>query len=396
MDCQMLIFGYLDVTSLLALAQVNKYFHELAAVAFKWKYGRRTVEIMNQIENEYLMPNIDIFEDNPQKLVIEKLFVISKFFKYFGQMIKMVDISNFESRYKNISFDTIEVINKNSIGLESLKLNTHDENILDYVSQPFINVKHVVLNGVYRQLGSNSMNLNEIFPKLEELNLEMCKVNGEKSMEVKLPNLKRLKLSFNAKNCFQLIKQNQQIQRLTASAVSMNSLQILDQNLSNLTHLAIQFIIIFNSNVHFKNVKHLTINTYETEFAKYSTFDQLEELELIKLTLDLPEEWIEFIRKNANLKKLHVKLGHLVDNDYHLITENTENLVDVSFIAASNLNKTTIVTFLQRNKQLKTFHLTYFYEAEKLIEMFEELEVNICDEWNLSINKTSCLFERKQ
>lgn len=396
-DCQLLIFEHLDVTSLLALAQLNLYFHGLASNVFKRKYSCKIVELNTQMDESSLISTVDISEQFPNKLIIGKFDVISIFFEYFGHMVQAVDILKYKiwDEQKNLK-EIVKIVNNNSNSLKVLKLENTVEDILNSVAQPFRSIKRLDLSGVFDKLGSESMDLNEMFPNIQEIYLSTRHVADDENMAVKLPNLKHLRLGFDppVSSIEKLIKQNPQIERLTISGISINALFCFNQNLPNLTHLIVHYITLYDKNIHFRNVKHLKINTLEYKFALHATFTHLKKLELDVSTRHVPDEWINFIKKYDNLKELHVLQEELSDREFKFITEKLKKLIEASFHILPDVEENTIITFLERNKQLKKLNLLYL-ESEQMIEMFNALKANIGNDWNLSINKKYCLLERK-
>lgn len=85
-------------------------------------------------------------------------------FKYFGQYISKLSIA-YGKNQENSLRRLFPLVLRYSNALTEFTINTRDETILDGITRPFYNVENVSISGNYKKLGSNTLNLKEIFPK---------------------------------------------------------------------------------------------------------------------------------------------------------------------------------------------------------------------------------------
>lgn len=408
-----MIFEHLDLSSLLALSQVNGAFHILTADVYRRKFSHRTIVISKYL---YEM-NTDITEYSDYTPHIEKFEVAAKLFKYFGSEVTKVELYNvvgymensltglvkhiFSNRkIPNGIKEVVKLININSSGLKDLKLICNDVNPLKYVNLPFVNVEHLTLNGKFKRLRSQHLKFNEMFPKLRRLYLDSVRLLDPKSLTVSFQHLEHLRVDLSIHGSTEadmeiFIEKNPQIRSISIYCGSMIFIRFLSKHLPNLEYLHISSIKGYRSAyedvIHFKNVKNLKINSNRLEIPRYITFDQLEELELIGSSrIRLPVVWIEFIGRNVNLQKL--KLIWKMSNDQlRSFKDNVPNLIDAFLELEEDVQAETIATFLDGQHKMQIFSFIYLPEST-----LATLRTQIENEWKLSRLETlHNLIERR-
>lgn len=404
-DSLLLIFERLDLSSLLAISQLNDLFRAIAADVYRRKFDHKILRLTEQ----FITPKLGIYvNDRSNTIEIEEYDVILELFKSFGTVISNVEIQTSQNNReinKHIK-SIVKHISENSAGLKEFSLSCHDAYPLEIVNLPFTNVEHLSLNGHHKKLGSKTLHFNDMFPKLRRLNLERARIIHRESIAVPFKYLEHLQLNLmnyydNSEEYIeQLIKMNLQIRSLSIFQISLKFLQFLSINSPNLEYLeftsskSVQHLE-FAGEINFKSVKYLEVRSSCREFPRNVTFEQLQKLDLLDMDFnDLPYDWIKFIGKNIHLKRVNVPYWTISDAQLKSLTENVPNLVDASFALRPEVETETIVAFLKENKNLKRLELTYPIDADTIEEEIKKIKSQIENEWILTETNGSFSIER--
>lgn len=427
-DDQCKILEKVNISTLLAVAQVDKHFHEIAASVFKENFGGKTVEIR---QRGY---NIEDISGGPDRIEVDKLEVIAKLFKYFGHVISSVimhdsdddpwihysPFTDFIGDYviqskakQDRQREIINLINKNSDGLKSLSIhNNKDEYVLEFVEQPFINVeKFFLFDGKFKKLGNNGFVLNKMFPKLKQLHLNGVRMKIPKSLAVPHKHLESFDVKlwkndkheqtklFNEEDIENLIKNNPQIKFIKISYASRKFLKFVSDSLLVLENLhfksseRIQHDQISNDffgNIHFNNVTSLSAFSRDT-FVRRVTFKRLENVKIYLETRNLPDVWIDLLKHN-NVRNLEIfGKEKLFNIDLMSLTQVSPNLVQAVLDIDPDVKAGTIFKFLQRHQQLKVLKLRCKTENKSsFINNFDQLQIE--NEWTVTNKSRKSIF----
>lgn len=395
-DCRF-AFERLNATTLLAVAQINEYFRGLAANFFKRKYDDKVVEIRSQYDDQ----KRDIAEYR-ENLIIERLDVIEKLFKSFGEVISRATLNTGNTFQDKFIERVVKIVSHNSEGLNIFKLYCIDRLLLEYVDEPFRNVEHLILTNRFQNLRSKTLKLNDIFPNLRKLHLKEAHIKNALSLIVPFKHLEQLDVQFGLNYDIpavgDLIEKNPQLRKLGMNACSIEFLEFLSVNAPNLDYLTFGLTkptpSELNTVIHFKSVKHLSLGTDYNAFPKNVTFDQLEELQLTG-TGSATNLWMNFIKKHVKLNKVEVE-WFVLNSQLESLIGNVPNVIEAHFGINTDVQNETIVAFLEGNDQLKRLELNYRESAKEASKKFDDLKKIIDNtKWKLTLDFRTCIIERK-
>lgn len=392
LDCQLLILEQLNFKTLINMAEVNEPFAILAAGVFKRKFTDKTIEMQSLSLND---GGIGINE-NKNYIYIGNLNKAQQVFKYFGHYISKLTIA-YGKNQENSLRKLFPLVLRYSDALTEFTINTRDETILDGITRPFHNVENLSISGNYKKLGSNTLNLKEMFPKMHRLRIEYIEVDDQTFLDLEYPNLEHLSFKFvndgrlTEISIGKFIKKNPQIRSVQFAIVSMRFLKTLSETLPNLEHLQV-FLVGHTEHavdhVRFPNVKHLKLESTRGSFPSSLTFDQLQHFEFSN---DNPDEWLPIIERNLNLSKLTIAESVFKTELLQLAGMRLPYLTEVQMICGSDVESDDIATFLQVSDALKMLKLECYF-GKSLDELRNEFTSGWHIEQSHSIN---FLFQRK-
>lgn len=394
-DCQLHILKELDFISLVNVAEVDEAYSALAADVFKRKFAHKIIELRETSSKNEVVELHDVIK-------IEKFNMISKVFNHFGHFISKVKlIYGRDQKYQ--SKLVFELVSHHSDNFIKFHIECYNEFLLQNVQKPFYNAENVSFAGEFYELGSESMKLNEMFPKMRQLSLGYLHVTDPTSIHLHFPYLEHLSVSFiRTKQPFTdtdikcLINKNPQIQSLSIYHGSMEFFKFVSENMPNLNALYLpwKFSDYLNDRdrpIHFKTVKKLSIKYTINRFPRNVTFDKLQEMEFI-CNPDFPDVWINFIEKNTHLTRLNITNGEIYKIDLEKITSILPDLVEVSFICGLDIDIESIVKFLNLNTKLKKLNLKC--DSNWLFREPRSKDIQTQIGWKVIQNPNNILFEK--
>lgn len=407
--CLLKIFEHLDASSLYSVAQANTRLQWLATDVYRRKFGSKEHRIIKQTRK----PKKYIY-NRFGRIEIDEFKVISQLCNQFGHVISKVSIhtsGNSKSIKKNLK-NIVKVINDSSMGLKELTLSCQEskyflsrliiskDNPLEYVSKSFNHVENLNIDGDYKTLRSKTLAFHEIFPNLKRLYMKDVEIEYQESIAVAFRHLEHLKVNpVEDESIKILIEMNPQIRKLSISPISMNFLHFLSINLKNLAYLNLNLKSYqqpdYASNIYFEMIQHLTISSDRSDFARHVHFHQLQELNLlVKNRNILSQNWIEFIERNNNLKKLHIE-WIITDNMFKSLTAIVPHLIESYFYLMLRIDTNTIINFFKNNPQLKRLKIIFRKEYPDRIQDVYSLQLRIEKNWTFSETDFGCLIERR-
>lgn len=363
----------------------NKEALAVASDVFKQKYGDKFFNIFGPTHAN----DSKIMEFN-DSIVISDLETAIKIVEKFGSSIKKVEV-NFE----HFNLASHQEIIKQVNALESLvdlHLSKCRGNLFKKLSKPFKNVKYLRMQGQLNTLKSETLQLNELFPALQELDCAYLYTLDGKSIEQRMPNLSYLnvmflKAAFSEANIENLLKMNTQITNLKLHYNTPGFIKKVSEYLPNLEKISFEMASPNATDdsdleIHLKNVKEAQISSKYSYSLGKLTFEKLDVLGLEIIgpsgfadPVGLSNDWIQFATKNEQLKKLKISNGLLNDEQLLKIGE-MENLTDINIGCDKAVSINTVMEFLKNIPKLKT---AYFKNLE--ISKQDALRVELSDEW---------------
>lgn len=423
----MLILEELDFTSLLNVAQTNGLFSILATDVFNRKFSNYKIVLKNglppiePIESSDDMHDIilgissDLVEffdpfyvkeddDRPLVAVSNKQIEILNFdlsltvLKYFGHVIR-----NLEVDYSSMDMDRTKKINQAinkycSNMLIQYDLQHCNENSMEKLTGPFVNVENVSIGSQLTKSTNESLPLDQLFPNIKNLYFDFLSELDESYTDCYMSHLEHLSIGIakrssekNEPKFENLIKRNPHIFSIALDNISSKFLSIVNELLPNLQDLTLWTFEINRRSIHFENVK-----TFETQIGLYSspvniTFSKLEELRM-SLYIDGHHEWIDFFRNHSNLKRLHMKeiLQNRMPLPFEELMAELPHLEEMSMRYKPNENVESIIVFLNNHKKLVKFELIECSDADKAILR------NKCEhEWSIHNYRGGLSFQRR-
>lgn len=388
-DCQLLILENLDFHSLLNMAKLNEAISILSADVYRREFSNRIIHI-DEPFLEYDKPKINVYNDF---ILINDCNIALSVLQFFGPHILTLKIS-YKSDQNNQLKQIISFTNQYCSNLDNLQISSSNKYALENIQNEFPKVEDAKFGGKFINIESNTLKLNEMFPKLRRLSLKSVEISKNDSMNLHFPHLESLDIifkEFSNQNAFKnLIIKNTQIKELSLDNINSSYTEFASNHLPNIESLNIQHIqaLDHTGEIHFKNVKKINIGTIKGGPIENITFDQLEELECNPYYLTI---WSNFIAQNRNITKLIFTSG-ISDAELLLLTDTTSNLVEASFGCDFYVEVATFVQFLEKSNQLKRLNLWLYGLPEYEIE---EIKTIVMENWNCEMGLNGYIFNRK-
>lgn len=189
-DCLERIFDFLDLTSLLNVAQTCKQLQSAAATKFGHQYGHKTVYLYRIISNSLIryQPGIQVYQSFSGYLRVNGLEFCYPFIRCFGAEITRleVDYNNVLDAHKHHLDDYINQYCADTLVRFAFR-NGHafaNENF----TKPFKHVEEVSTS--YCNFGASFMEFPNWFPNLQHLRIVRMVID-ENAIAVRLPHLKQ-------------------------------------------------------------------------------------------------------------------------------------------------------------------------------------------------------------
>lgn len=302
--CLESIFTHLSLPDLLNVADSNTYLKKAAAIVFVQKYGKEMIQLNG------LQASKSRKISNRTKMFIGDLKTGLQILRCFGHLISRLEISDeYSNKYHvRVYVYIFEYIYKFCKSLVSIKFQMLPRNkAFKYLRRPFKNVETVEI--FCCNLEKNQTPLNVLFPKMQSLKIDFCKVTDLRCVEQHFVHLEYLLLSTTKENIQAVLKLNPQLKQFATK--TMCDMQLL-QCISELQSLKSLDIVCssddfanFNGPVlEFKNVKKIKLDFSHTKrvFPPIPlVFNQLEEF---STNHRLNAEFYDFIAKHPHIRKL--------------------------------------------------------------------------------------------
>lgn len=384
-DCKLLILEQLDLISLVNMAEVDENLHALAEDVYRRKYSTNSLHFYAEI---FWGNNVKISGDF---IFTKDLSIFAKIVKQFGHLI-----TDLKFDYTNNASEAVSLANRHCNNLQSFYISSHSENVLTEVAKSFNSVKTVIFAGEIGKLSSKTMQLNEMFPKLQSLSIKHSNFDWD-SLILEYPHLEHLKIwtssTMNETAFERLLKLNPQIRSLSVNMIPHNVFSFINKQLPKLENLELSITSFLQSSepINFKSVRNLTVTFSPQCFPENVTFEQLSELRVFWMPTPMIQ-WLAFIRRHSTLRKLYfVSMTNGILN----AIENVPNIEQVSFFMQGDTSVASIIQFLERNENINTLSIQYRIHSNDTKRQLADFRNQIQGEWDVTESTETFLFEKK-
>lgn len=407
------ILEALEFRDLLAFAETNHFFADLAATIFKQKHSRKQVEFTVPHKNKYLFATNDTIYETDDTIHVKNVSSIFQTLKHFAGSILKLKIQYVTDKFDQHFVSSIsEAINIHcSDHLTQLDVDTSSPYFFDGISKPFSNVEYVQLNGHFASLETSTMNFTEIFPAIRRLSLKFVHLHNQQNMDWTIPLLEDLhvttRYSREASGLFEseledILSKNPKIRNLSLSGISQEflstKLNTILPDLENLKILSANRIYpqdFHRQRVIFKNLKSFSTYWRIERFPDNIEFRNLTELNVGDSSESEYNWWIEYLDNNENLKRFNIILGEVSDEDLTKLTTKKLNLEEVSLVLSRHVADRTVVHFVQKNDKMKRICFESCKYMEDDLETKAKLLIReLSDKWEITYSADKIRLRR--
>lgn len=392
----LLVYEHLNLTDLSGIAKINHLNQHIAEMVIK----KRDIDHMFWINVEGIHVGKTIFVDIYYNETFNQTIIDSMLntLQMFGHLITRLTLD-----YTNIDVDNCERINEH--------LTKYASNSMDYlIIQEFSSFRIAGLWGPFKKvrsvrfesgnLNSNDINLNDVFPALQNIHFQSKHV-WYALMSHQLPNLKSLNVQgeffSNLSNVEHRLKLNSQIEQFNVKRCNRNCLKMIEQSLPNIEHLYIDVLdsdsVFHGDKIHFENAQIFwVLDPWESHQLRNGidcapvVFGNLEEFVYLMDT----EKWIDVMLQNKRLRRIF--LGKPTDKVFERIVTELPDLkiLWTSYEVKSIDDVKKVVQFIEMAKNLKSFSIWLLDEI-----YVNEIHSRLHDQWRLNdTNKQKIAFIR--
>lgn len=414
----------MDLEDLRSMAITNPYFSNLATYIFKRRLPKCNVEFVfdafqtdvpnnviaatelsssssndfwhNCADDPTRKTHVYIYDDSMME--IQKPCIIWTMLEHFGDAIKNLTIVN--DAWDSSLEPLMELVNsrcsRTLIDLEIRFPDDAENGLFRSMTKPFEAVESVTLS-VYLNLVNTSMSMDQLFPRLRKLNIDVIENIGSDYVACHFPHLESLDISTNRRNdeateaiVEKLIELNPQIKRIDFNRPMSRRIQTVARHLTQLEHLTICNWR-ENDALYIPNVKTFEMRLLRSDEVTLR-FEHLEELRINCYQHTCDAKWVNFLRNHPDLKQLHIEdLEH--GNEFvQLYSELLPNLeeMSVSFFDRGLIESDYLVEFLMRTGKLNKFQ----YQNELTEEDLKSLNGSLGRQWIIKENDHGFVFDR--
>lgn len=392
-DCQLMILELMDFEALLSLSETNKEYASITNEFIRRKLATKTVVLQKKdFDPTADEPELTVVESYTQLLIARANY--TRIFEKVGSFIRKlrIDYTWVQNEQDTDTRNVIALANRYCDSLTEFELKTRDAEYLDVVEQPFSNVEVVTLAGDFRAPGSTTWKLNRMFPKMRSLRLLVPFVRKRSDLAEHFPNLEHLHslgmhIDYVSNTDFKrLIEKNPQIKSLSLHFGSFKFLKFVSEQLPNLEYLDLEYTTTpHDGHVYFRYVKVLKIMPHmtSTDYPLIMTFRKLEEFTLSGLWTNVTAHWVTFIQRHENLQKLYFDYPEIPNAELLTLIGQNRNLTDVKFNLMSDVQSSTLISFVESKDKLTKLELLWNDEMPE--QMMNSLEAGIGNQWHINI-----------
>lgn len=409
LDCQLLILDELDWMSLISMAETNEHFMNIIKDIFRCRFEKKSL-ILSTPHSDSKIEDHQITETS-DSISIQNHQLILKILKNFGSVIPSLRIfhnttnENSALVYRSINLHCFKT-------LKQIEILVIQNEFFDEFTKPFKDVQSVRLDGNFKKLSSSKLSLSEMFPVMSHLSLGRIQVDDTDWIVV-FPNLVHLKAQiYSIKDInseywvegptTNVIKTNRHVRSLHLLDVNPKLLKFIADEMPNVENLELQgfehdlYDCFRKYDIYFKSVIKLKFEISFRKLPRNFSFENLEDLEIVDPDTHDPE-WIDFVERNKNLKRVFVSNYRLNGTEFPRFA--SMKLTDLSVWIGEDVDNETIANFISNNTNLQHFRLNKFSESDEetkdLIKQSIIFFRNSLADWNVQVISNEIIFVRK-
>lgn len=399
------IFMYLILGDLLSIKDTSKLFQPIVDRVFRSKYGKSKM-IYRANHGSHHKPTV--WQDDD--IYVDDLTHCLRILRCFGHEMTQLDVNYVKSSETKCA-EIDKYLNRYCQALTDITFRHAGKYTLCRMTNPFKQIENITFEDSY--LSGKLVDFNKWFPQMRALELK-CYVYFENGrvLERHFPRLETLIINGKMNNVqwsniINTLQANPQLRRLgVCDYFGMKFLQNANRSLHFLEHLTLckwaeQEFNYDGDYVHFKNVRHLTVDFSRLCFVPQMPlrFDQIEELTVDSVYLcRFNDNFIDFMRRHPRIRKLFIKWQNFsfqrqITNRNNAIFK--EKLAKVSSylqdidLGACSFTLHEAISFLSECKSLKRFSLSLDNSTD-----YDALHDHLGKDWNkITDNPNSIRFE---
>lgn len=386
LDVLRLIMEQLDFIDLLNVAEMNSSISVLASDVVRLRYYLFNVYNPDTLKEKFEVREVD------RNVDIRNTDIILRAMKQFSSVIYYLHISDQRSE-SNRSTITSELTK--GCSYDSLKyfyIWYIENNTFDKLAIAFPEVEMLSLNKITEEVKTQSLPLNQQFPKLRQLSI------GSKSdrqfncsfLNLHFPFLEQftmggvMQLWFEDDQIEAFLKKNPQIRTISLSRISaFDDIGFVHRLLPNVESLTIYYLNIKSDSVHFDHVKYFKLQDSRPYTLEKLSFSCLASLEM-SLKNGYFNTWREFFKRNMNLSRLNMKLDDKEMNDKLVeITAELPNLLELSITTYYHVDADVIIQLIGNHPKLNKFEGLIYASGYDWEPFLESLRNTFENDWHI-------------
>lgn len=387
----------LHLADLIAKSNINAECYDEARMVFNSKYKQRAFEL--QLWN--LIRKYEAIDESKALIKISNYDLSQNFLNNFGDLVHQLAVS-FYFDNGNHGREIVKAINDNCFeSVSSLALTSCSGSSLDELQNTFTNVDSLTFSTIKLDLSSDKK-LSKIFPNVKSL-VDETVASDWTFIDATFPRLTNFEVNFaenqspdsvHQSHISSFLKNNTQIKELTIVRSNLALLKEVNEILPQLEQLSLTFLAgNFSGDqkdpVHFKAVKHLSLQTRYAEMPEMAVFDQLDTLTM-DIQTKISTKWIDFISNQVNRNVSNLNLFIDVNpSEFAIISEKFTNLRVAHVTSTSIFKAEHIVDFIERSQELKQLKLVAILDEDE----WKRLEEVIPETWSVLFYKPGYYVE---
>lgn len=375
-DVQYVILELLDTENIMNVMEAVPDFSPVGISIYKKRY--KNLEIHIKRADSTKSDGLDfIFDDeeNPTSVIFHTFDIVLNLFKHFGCVIEKVHIDN----HLIESTDKVVVIARNineyaSKSLIQINLSEIEYCVLNQFTLPFEcveSVAFVMVEYPSTSCTNGSLPLNQIFPKLNKLKMQLWADVDYNFISLEFPHLDDLDLRIGKPvwsqmhTIVELFRKNPQIRIIALHNFLLKIEKIIEKHLPNIESLTLLVWSIYGT-AQLNNVKHFCYvippDAYPPDSIKKLFLPRLESVKIENLYFNRANHgvkivgaWDGFFRQHPNISKLHYIDPNANCNDLMDLTSDLQNLTEMHLESSLQTDQYKIVKFVESHNKLNKF-----------------------------------------
>lgn len=360
-DVLFLIFINLNLQDLIHLTKINQPLALSAVDAFQHTYRGYKIKLIKPEFNS-VYSNLPAVQESYEKVFeIHGIKTFVELLEHFGHVIYGIQIN--ENLDRNQCVDMSRLINERcSESLVHLNFDGIHFSTFEYFTVPFNKLESLTLSVGRRPFNSSILTMNQLFPKLKNLDFHFCENISYSFIEYNYTNLEHLSL-MDFSNAYKpqkaiedLIRKNSHIRSIKLNGYPGSYARKIKKLLPHIESLELQFIDVANTPFELEHLKQLHVRDTGPICYERLSFPRLESLVLPNPSRNF-DGWIEFCRNHNNLSRLHITENlPYISKELVKLTEELPSLIELK-IDSDYLNLDTINRLIESHEKLMNMEL---------------------------------------